>query len=79
MNILNSIRVSRSVQLVCIILIATASSKAHAQRKDASMIQPTFYRTIQIDGLAIFLPRGRSERRADDSPVAWSSFVVANV
>src|ERR1700745_3612458 len=56
MNIVNSAGCSRYLLLFCIIFAVFASSQAlsQAQRKEASMIQPTFYRSIQIDGLSIF-------------------------
>jgi hypothetical protein len=56
MNIVNSAGCSRHLLLFCIIFAVFASSQAlsQAQRKEASMIQPTFYRSIQIDGLSIF-------------------------
>jgi|SRR5215472_7665747 len=56
MNIVNSGGCSRYMLLFCIICVVFASSQAlsQGQRKEASMIQPTFYRTIQIDGLSIF-------------------------
>jgi len=44
------------LQMLCIALIATASSQviAQAQEKGTSMNHPTFYRTIRIDGPSIF-------------------------
>jgi pimeloyl-ACP methyl ester carboxylesterase len=56
MNIVNSAGCSRYLLLFCISFAGFASSQAlsQAQRKEASMIQPTFYRSIQIDGLSIF-------------------------
>jgi hypothetical protein len=42
------------------------------------MEHPTFYRTIRIDGLSIFLQRGRLEKRADASLAARTSLFIAD-
>ena len=43
------------------------------------MKYPTFYRTIQIDGLSIFYREAGAERRADAPPVARTAVLFANV
>jgi pimeloyl-ACP methyl ester carboxylesterase len=40
--------------LLFFVVIASLQSLAHAQRKERPVKQPTFYRTIQVDGLSIF-------------------------
>src|SRR5258706_11261993 len=47
------LQVSRIVLMVCMML-AIFQLPAHAQGKERSVKQPTFYRTIQLDGLSIF-------------------------
>jgi hypothetical protein len=47
------LQVSRMVLLVSMML-AIFQVPAHAQGKERSVKQPTFYRTIQVDGLSIF-------------------------
>src|SRR5258707_13992919 len=46
-------QVSRMV-LVVSMMLAIFQLPAHAQGKERSVKQPTFYRTIQLDGLSIF-------------------------
>src|SRR5580704_14841868 len=48
-----TLAVSRAGLLVCM-LLAFVQPPASAQRKEPSVEHPTFYRTIQIDGLSIF-------------------------
>jgi pimeloyl-ACP methyl ester carboxylesterase len=60
MNVFPSPRWSQRLQLFCIIITTMASSQvpAEVQRKESRMNQPTFYRTIQVDGLSIFYREG---------------------
>src|SRR5882672_2569420 len=46
-------QVSRMV-LVVSMMLAILQLPAHAQGKERSVKQPTFYRAIQVDGLSIF-------------------------
>src|SRR5580704_4818847 len=50
---LRFLQVSRIV-LVVSMMLAIFQLPVHAQRKERSVKHPTFYRTIQVDGLAIF-------------------------
>src|SRR5882757_4849871 len=47
------LQVSRMVPVVSMML-AIFQLPAHAQGKERSVTHPTFYRTIQVDGLSIF-------------------------
>src|SRR2546426_8779457 len=47
------LQVSRMV-LVVSMMLAISQLPAHAQGKDRPVKHPTFYRTIQVDGLSIF-------------------------
>jgi pimeloyl-ACP methyl ester carboxylesterase len=58
------VRVSRIASAVCVVLISF-QSMVLAQGKDRLVEHPTFYRTIQIDGLSIFY----REAGAKDAPV----------
>src|SRR5580700_155578 len=40
--------------LLFLVVFASLQSLAHAQGKERPVKQPTFYRTIQVDGLSIF-------------------------
>jgi dipeptidyl aminopeptidase/acylaminoacyl peptidase len=50
---LRFLKVSRMV-LVVSMMLAIFQLRAHAQGKERLVKQPTFYRTIQVDGLSIF-------------------------
>src|SRR5438105_2940794 len=50
---LRCLRASRMV-LIISMLLASSQLLAHDERKERPMEHPTFYRTIQIDGLSIF-------------------------
>ena len=59
MRLFSSSRWSWCLRVCCVALVlavmpASFASFAAAQRKEPSMEHPTFYRTIQIDGLSIF-------------------------
>ena len=60
MNDFHSPRWSQRLQLLCIIIttmittMASCQIPAQGQRKESRMNQPTFYRTLQVDGLSIF-------------------------
>jgi hypothetical protein len=47
------LKVSRVVLMISMML-AILQPPAHAQGKDRPVKHPTFYRTIQVDGLSIF-------------------------
>jgi pimeloyl-ACP methyl ester carboxylesterase len=49
-----TIQVWRVLQLLVLVVLASSQSLAHAQGKERPVKQPTFYRTIQVDGLSIF-------------------------
>ena len=49
-----TIQVWRVLQLLFLVVLASLQSLAHAQGKERPVKQPTFYRTIQVDGLSIF-------------------------
>jgi pimeloyl-ACP methyl ester carboxylesterase len=59
MRLLNSSGWNRRVQIFCMALVVSAmlasfQLRAQAQEKERPMEHPTFYRTIQVDGLSIF-------------------------
>jgi alpha/beta hydrolase fold len=56
-------QVSRMV-LVVSMMLALFQLPAHAQGKESAVKHPTFYRTIQVDGLSIFF----REAGAKDAP-----------
>src|SRR5580692_7074723 len=49
-----TIQVRRVLQLFFLVVLASFQSLAHAQGKERLVIQPTLYRTLQVDGLSIF-------------------------
>jgi pimeloyl-ACP methyl ester carboxylesterase len=49
-----TIQVWRVLLLLFLVVFASLQSLAHAQGKERPVKQPTFYRTIQVDGLSIF-------------------------
>jgi hypothetical protein len=55
------------IALTLSVMLASLPSLAQAQGKERAMEHPTFYRTIQIDGLSIFY-REAGPKGSDDSP-----------
>ena len=72
------LQVSCVVVMTFSVMAASLQLLAQAHGKELAMKSPTFYRTIPIEGCHL-LQRGRAERRADASPVARSSVIIANV
>jgi pimeloyl-ACP methyl ester carboxylesterase len=64
MNDFRSPRWSQRLQLLCVMIttmittMASSQIPADGQRKESRMNQPTFYRTLQVDGLSIFYREG---------------------
>jgi pimeloyl-ACP methyl ester carboxylesterase len=60
MRLFTSVRWTRGLQVSCVVVMATSLMLAsfqlfaQANRREDSMKYPTFYRTIQVDGLSIF-------------------------
>src|SRR6267154_5524032 len=67
------------MELVLSMMLAIFQLPAHAQGKERPVKHPTLYRTIQVDGLSIFVQRGRAERPANAFAVARASFLIPDV
>jgi pimeloyl-ACP methyl ester carboxylesterase len=45
---------SAALRAVVFLILASSASAAQAQRKERAVAHPTFYRTVQVDGLSVF-------------------------
>ena len=67
------------LMLVVSMLLVIFQLPTHAQGKERPANHPTFYRTIQVDGLSIFYREAGPERCANAFALARASFLIPDV